>query len=96
MAATFALIGLLCLSNALWFYNWRVRAVQHYEQIEALKAKRSYLGPLEPSVQVGRIRISESRSTTDRPLGRGEECRGGVIVRRNGTSLESTGEPCSF
>lgn len=96
MAATFALIGLVCLSNALWFYNWRVRAVQHYEQIEALKAKRGYLGPAEASVQVGRIKIDEWRSTTGRSLGPGEECRGGVIVRRVGGSLESTGEPCNL
>lgn len=92
MAATFALAGAVCLSNALWFYNWRVRAVQHHEALEAAKKAR-------PPRQVVYVMHPDAAAIPTaparRPMANNEQCRGGILFRRDGDTLESTGEPCT-
>lgn len=92
MALSFALIGALCLSNALWFYNWRVRAVDHHEEIEATKRQaKADAADLEPITYITAPVVEQPAPAR---LQDNERCRGGIVFRRNGDTLESTGERC--
>ena len=94
-AWTLVALAALVLTNAGWFYRWKVREAEHVEQLNALIASQP---PHEPRV------IYEYRQPPPRPaaaaapersLAPGESCFGGVIVRRGPAGVESTGERCS-
>lgn len=97
-AWTLVAIAALVFTNAGWYYRWKVRQAEH---IEALNARIAAQPKPEPRV------VYEYRQAPERPaspqshrshvspsrdLAAGEECRGGVIVRRSGNAIESTGE----
>ncbi len=93
LALALTLSGIAFLSNAIWFYNWRVRAVAHHAELE--QARRVEYVEVEarpesrPTPAVYQVRAGAGR----KPQG-DERCVGGVIVRRSGNGLESSGERC--
>lgn len=100
-AWTLVLAGVLLLTNAAWFYNWRVRAVEHAEALAAAMPKaerqeRVVYEYVQSPAQAAprRHRQPQRRVQATRDLVPGEECRGGVIIRRSPGSIESTGERC--
>lgn len=92
LVATAALV----FTNAGWCYRWQVRAADHVEQINALVSA----APQEPRIVYEyRGAANATRAAVPRPVREaetslGEECRGGVIVRRTADGLESSGERC--
>ncbi|TWT23700.1 hypothetical protein FQY83_03525 [Luteimonas marina] len=100
-AWTMVALATLVFTNAGWLYRWKVRAVEHAEALAAAKASRpsperviyEYRG--EPGSSVARVAAQDPRTPVGtRNLVQGEECRGGVIIRRTEAGLESTGERC--
>lgn len=88
LALAYVLFGALCLSNALWFYNWRVRAVEYHDALETAKRSRKIVTeqiyiPYQPPEKAGL-----DTTTAD------GECRAGILFRRSGQMIESTGERC--
>ncbi|MGY0504248.1 hypothetical protein [Luteimonas sp. e5] len=105
LAAVLALVAVVILSNSLWFYNWRVRAVAHHEEVEALRREHAreradMVASIDvmPQLRSGPRQApvsANARRGMRQPIA-GEECRGGVIFRRNGNMLESSGERCGY
>jgi hypothetical protein len=91
-AWTLVAVAALLLSNGLWFYNWRERGQIHAQAVRVMSTRA------EPEAQVVyeyRERAAvEAPAAAGRVLSEDEECRGGVVIRRRGNSIESTGERC--
>lgn len=92
-----ALVALaaLVLTNAGWFYRWKVRQAEHVEQVNALIVRQT---ASEPRVVYEYRQAPAPPSPApaqSRKLGPSEACFGGVIVRRGPDGVESTGERCS-
>lgn len=85
------LIGALALSNAAWFYNWRERTVAHADELAAARSSRA---TAERVVYEYRQARPAPTTTPTRHLETNEECRGGIVIRRSGNAIESTGEHC--
>ena len=93
-------IATLVFTNAGWYYRWKVREAEH---VETLNAHITARPRPEPRV-IYEYRSSPERAASRQPdrmrapaprnLAEGEECRGGVIVRRNNGAIESSGERC--
>ena len=90
----------LLFTNAGWYYRWKVRAAEHVEAINSLIESRPKQEPRvvyeyrqgAPAYPQRQRQHRQPQVTRD--LMQGEECRGGVIIQRTQTGLESTGERC--
>lgn len=100
-AWTLVLTAVLLLSNAAWFYNWRVRALEHAEALAAVKSKpergERVVYEYRGSTAARRVQPQpqrQRRTPAVREIVAGEECFNGVIIRRTSAGMESTGERC--
>ncbi len=101
LALSLALLGITILSNALWFYNWRVRETTHHRQL----AQAEHITPADSTPVACLMPAASGQPATTMPVPisppdtfqqpqENERCVGGIIVRRNGNTLESTGQRC--
>lgn len=93
-------IAALLLTNAGWFFRWKVREASHVEALNAVIAAQPRHEP--------RVVYEYRQATTPPPpassyrretpplrdLEHDEACFGGTIIRRSGAGIESTGERC--
>ena len=99
-AWTLVAIAALVFTNAGWYYRWKIRQAEHVEAMNALIAARPKPEPKvvyeyrQASESAAPRRPNRSQASRAHELAEGEECRGGVIVRRNGDAIESSGERC--
>ncbi len=92
------LVGALVITNAVWFYKWRVRAVDHAEALAAATASSipqervvyEYRSELAPE----RVEQIRQRQPVQATLAPNEECRGGVVIKRTSQGLKSSGKRC--
>ena len=93
-------IAALVFTNAGWYYRWKVRQAEHVEALNVLITAQPRPEPrviyeYRQAPQRSSARQSDrSEALPTRDLVGSEECRRGVIVRRSGNAIESTGERC--
>lgn len=89
-AIAYTLAAVLALTNAVWFYNWRARAVEHHTELTLARSAqpepvivREYVERPEPTTR--------ARTTT---LADDERCIGGQVLRKIPNGWAGTGRNC--
>lgn len=101
-------VAALVITNAGWFYRWKIREVEHVERVNALVASQPRAEPRvvyeyreptaarEPTSGAAAGSPQSARPVAPtRDAAAGEECVGGVIFRRTEDGIESSGERCT-
>jgi len=95
-AWTYALAGLLALTNSAWFLSSRIKANDHAAALAAaqrpaeVKERVVYEYRDQPSSQ----REAAPQPGTQRILEPHEQCRGGLVFSKRGNEWSSAGEIC--
>lgn len=87
-AIAYVLAAALTITNALWFYNWRVRAVEHHKAITTAQQR-------EPeTVVVYQERTERQASQRPARLADDERCMAGQVLRKIPNGWAGTGRRC--
>jgi precorrin-3B methylase len=89
-AIAYVLAGVVAISNAVWFYNWRARAVDHHNELTIARSQKK-----QPEQVIVYREAQRPRESQRRPaLADDEQCTQGQVIRRIPNGWENTGRRC--